>query len=36
VLTWVLATVLVWAISLAAQLLLPLVLFKKVLANRQA
>ncbi len=32
--TWVLATVMIWAVSLAAQLLLPLVLFKKVLANR--
>lgn len=32
-LTWVLATVLVWLIGLAGRLLLPLVLFKKILAN---
>lgn len=31
--TWVLATVIVWAVALAARLLLPLVLFKKALAN---
>ncbi len=31
--TWVLATVVVWAVALAARLLLPLVLFKKALAN---
>jgi putative membrane protein len=31
--TWALATVLVWAVALAARLLLPLVLFKKVLAE---
>lgn len=31
--TWVLATVLVWAVALAGRMLLPLVLFKKVLAN---
>lgn len=35
-LTWVLATVLVWAISLAGELLLPLVMFKKVLAEARA
>lgn len=32
-LTWVLATVLVWLIGLGGRLLLPLVLFKKILAN---
>lgn len=32
-LTWVLATVLVWLIGLGGRLLLPLVLFKKVLAR---
>jgi putative membrane protein len=31
--TWVLATVLVWALALAARLLLPLLIFKKVLAE---
>lgn len=31
--TWVLATVLVWAVALAGRMLLPLVLFKKALAN---
>ncbi|MBX3287578.1 MAG: phage holin family protein [Actinobacteria bacterium] len=31
--TWVLATVIVWAVALAARLLLPLVLFKKALAE---
>lgn len=30
---WVLATVIVWAVALAARLLLPMVLFKKVLAE---
>lgn len=30
--TWVLATVIVWAVALAARLLLPLVIFKKTLA----
>jgi putative membrane protein len=30
--TWVLATVLVWAVSLVASLLLPLLIFKKILA----
>jgi putative membrane protein len=34
--TWVLATVIVWAIALAARVLLPLVIFKKVLAERNA
>ena len=34
--TWVLATVLVWAISLAGELLLPLVMFKRVLAEARA
>ena len=32
--TWVLATVLVWAIALVARLLLPLVIFKRTLARR--
>ena len=32
--TWVMATVLVWAVALIARMLLPLVIFKKVLANR--
>jgi uncharacterized membrane protein YvlD (DUF360 family) len=31
--TWVLATVVVWAVALVARLLLPLVLFKKALSN---
>lgn len=31
--TWVLATVIVWAVALGARLLLPLVMFKKALAN---
>ncbi|HMS89093.1 MAG TPA: phage holin family protein [Acidimicrobiales bacterium] len=31
--TWVLATVVVWAAALAANLLLPLVIFKRVLAE---
>ena len=35
-LTWVLATILVWAISLAGELLLPLVMFKRVLAEARA
>lgn len=30
---WILATIVVWAIGLAARLLLPLVLFKRVLAE---
>lgn len=34
--TWVLATVIVWAVALAARLLLPLVIFKKVLAQRSS
>lgn len=33
--TWLFATILVWAVSLAAQLLLPLIIFKKALANRR-
>jgi hypothetical protein len=33
-LTWVLATVIVWAVAVAARLLLPLIIFKKVLAQR--
>lgn len=32
--TWILATVLVWAVGLACRLLLPLVIFKQVLAGR--
>jgi uncharacterized membrane protein YvlD (DUF360 family) len=31
--TWVLATVLVWAVALAARLLLPLLIFKKILTE---
>lgn len=31
--TWVLAAVIVWAVALAANLLLPMVIFKKVLAE---
>ncbi len=34
-LTWVLATVLVWLVALAARFLLPLVIFKKVLARNR-
>ncbi len=34
--TWVLATVIVWAVSLATKLLLPVFMFKKVLAQRAA
>jgi len=34
--TWVLATVIVWVVSLAVKLLLPLVMFKKVPAHRNA
>jgi hypothetical protein len=34
-LTWVLATVIVWGVALAARLLLPLVIFKQVLAERR-
>lgn len=33
--TWIIATVIVWGITLAARLLLPLVIFKKVLDNRR-
>lgn len=33
--TWVLATVIVWVGSLAGQLLLPLIIFKKALAERR-
>ena len=32
--TWVLATIMVWLIALLARLLLPMVMFKKVLAAR--
>jgi putative membrane protein len=32
--TWILATVLVWAIALVARLLLPLLIFKQTLARR--
>lgn len=35
-LTWVLATVIVWVVALLARLLLPLIIFKKVLAARQS
>lgn len=31
---WVLATVVVWVVALAARLLLPLVIFRQILANR--
>lgn len=34
--TWVLATVIVWVIAMTARLLLPLVIFKKALAQRSA
>lgn len=34
VVTWLLATVIIWGVSLLATLLLPLVLFKKWLAQR--
>lgn len=34
--TWVLATVIVWAVALAARLLLPLLVFKEVLSNRRS
>lgn len=34
--TWVLATVIVWAVGLAGRLLLPLVVFKKVLAEARS
>lgn len=34
--TWVLAAVLVWGIALAARLLLPLVVFKQILAERRS
>jgi putative membrane protein len=34
--TWVLATVIVWAVALAARLLLPFVIFKKVLNERRS
>lgn len=33
--TWVLATIIVWAVALAGRLLLPLVIFKKVLAENR-
>jgi putative membrane protein len=32
--TWVLATIIVWLVALAARMLLPLVIFKKVLAQQ--
>jgi uncharacterized membrane protein YvlD (DUF360 family) len=32
--TWVMATVVVWAVALLARFLLPFVMFKKVLTNR--
>lgn len=35
-LTWILATVIVWAAALAGRLLLPMVLFKKVLAEARS
>jgi putative membrane protein len=35
-LTWVLATVIVWAAALAGRLFLPMVIFKKVLAEANA
>ena len=35
-LTWVLATIIVWAVALVATLLLPLVIFRSVLRERQA
>jgi putative membrane protein len=35
-LTWVLATVIVWAVALVASLLLPLVIFRSVLREAQA
>jgi putative membrane protein len=34
--TWVLATIIVWLVALAARMLLPLVIFKKVLAQQTA
>lgn len=34
--TWILATVLVWAVALVARLLLPLVIFKKALAEARS
>lgn len=34
--TWVLAAVLIWAVALAGRLLLPLVLFKKILADQRS
>lgn len=33
--TWIIATVIVWGITLAARLLLPLLLFKKILNERR-
>lgn len=32
--TWILATIIVWVVALAARMLLPMVMFKKVLARR--
>jgi hypothetical protein len=34
--TWVIATVLIWAVALGARLLLPLVIFKRTLAEASA
>jgi hypothetical protein len=34
--TWILATVIVWAVALAARLLLPLIIFKKVLSEARS
>ena len=33
--TWILATVIVWAVALVARMLLPLVVFKKTLAKNR-
>ncbi|KXF85381.1 hypothetical protein D092_17155 [Rhodococcus ruber Chol-4] len=33
--TWILATVIVWAVALVARMLLPLVVFKKTLAQKR-
>lgn len=33
--TWILATVIVWAVALVARMLLPLVVFKKTLAKKR-
>lgn len=34
--TWILATVIVWAVALVARLLLPYIVFKKTLAKRRS